>query len=139
VTAVATVLFVCLENAGRSQMSAVLFERASAGRHRAVSAGTSPGTRVHPEVCDAMRELGAYLDDRKPQMLTVELVEQADLVVTMGCSQQCPQIPGKPYVDWDLPDPAGKPLAEVRAIRDEIARRVQLLVAQVDGATPAPA
>jgi protein-tyrosine-phosphatase len=124
----ATALFVCLHNAGRSQMSAALFERAAAGRHRALSAGTTPAERVHPEVVTAMRELGIELADRTPRRLTRELAEQADVVVTMGCGDECPYIPGKRYLDWDLPDPKGRPLAEVRAIRDEIARRVDELL-----------
>jgi protein-tyrosine-phosphatase len=124
----ATVLFVCLHNAGRSQMSAALFERAAAGRHQACSAGTTPAEHVHPEVVAVMRELDIDLADRVPQLLTRELAEQADVVVTMGCGDACPYIPGKRYIDWDLPDPKGRPLEEVRAIRDEIARRVGLLL-----------
>jgi len=131
----ATALFVCLHNAGRSQMSAALFERAVAGRHRALSAGTTPGERVHPEVVEAMRELGIDLSGRRPQRLTHELAEQADIVVTMGCGDECPYIPGRRYVDWDLPDPKGRPLEEVRATRDEIARRVDRLAAELDGAS----
>ena len=122
-----TVLFVCLHNAGRSQMSQALFERAAEGRHEALSAGTTPGDRVHPEVVEAMRELDIDLADRKPRALTRELAEQADVVVTMGCGDACPVIPGKRYVDWDLPDPKGRPLDEVRATRDEIERRVREL------------
>ena len=118
-----TVLFVCLQNAGRSQMSAALFERAAGGRHRALSAGTTPAERVHPEVVQVMRELGIDLADRKPQALTRELAEQADLVITMGCGDSCPYVPGKRYIDWALTDPAGLPLDEVRDIRDEIAQR----------------
>ncbi len=130
----ATALFVCLHNAGRSQMSAALFERAAAGRHRALSAGTTPAQHVHPEVVTVMREPGFEIDlaDRRPRLLTRELAEQADVVVTMGCGDQCPYIPGRRYVDWELPDPAGQPLAEVRATRDEIARRVEQLVAELD-------
>ena len=128
----ATVLFVCRQNAGRSQMSAALFERAAGGRHVALSAGTTPAERVHPEVVDAMRELGVDLGRRTPQMLTRELAERADVVVTMGCGDACPYIPGKRYVDWELADPAGRPLAEVRRTRDEIARRAAALVAQLD-------
>jgi len=130
---VANVLFVCLHNAGRSQMSAALFGRDAAGRHSASSAGTTPGERVHTEVVEVMRELGIDLADRRPQQLTRELAEQADVVVTMGCGDECPYIPGKRYIDWDLPDPAGRPLPEVRATRDEIARRVGALVAELDG------
>ncbi len=128
----ATALFVCLHNAGRSQMSAALFERAAAGRHHALSAGTTPGERVHPEVVDVMRELGIDLSDRTPQLLTGELAEQADVVVTMGCGDQCPYIAGKRYVDWDLSDPKGRPVDEVRATRDDIARHVEALVAELD-------
>jgi arsenate reductase (thioredoxin) len=124
----ACVLFVCLHNAGRSQMSQALFERAAAGRHTALSAGTTPAERVHPEVVEAMHEVGIDLADRRPQLLTRELAEQADVVVTMGCGDQCPYIPGKHYLDWELPDPKGRPIEEVRATRDEIARRVGLLV-----------
>jgi len=135
---VATALFVCLHNAGRSQMSAALFERAAAGRHRALSAGTTPAERVHPEVVEVMRELGVDLAERIPQLLTRELAEQADVVVTMGCGDACPYIPGKRYVDWQLPDPKGRPLDEVRATRDEIARRVEALTAELDGAGALP-
>jgi protein-tyrosine-phosphatase len=124
---VAHVLFVCLQNAGRSQMSAVLFERAARGRHTAESAGTTPADHVHPEVVEAMREIGIDLSARTPQRLTAELAARADLVVTMGCGDSCPVVPGTRYVDWDLPDPKGRPLAEVRRLRDEIERRVTAL------------
>jgi arsenate reductase len=127
----ATVLFVCLHNAGRSQMSRALFERAAAGQHTALSAGTTPAEHVHPEVIQVMRELDIDLSDRRPQPLTRELAVQADVVVTMGCGDQCPYIPGKRYIDWDLPDPKGGPIAEVRATRDEIARRVSDLLAEL--------
>ena len=135
----ATVLFVCLHNAGRSQMSAALLERDSAGRHTALSAGTTPGERVHPEVVEAMRELGIDLSNRRPQALTRELAERADLVVTMGCGDQCPYVPDKRYIDWDLPDPKGRPPAEVRAIRDEIARRINTLIGELDSRIPGQA
>jgi arsenate reductase (thioredoxin) len=125
----ATVLFVCLHNAGRSQMSQALFEREAAGRHSSLSAGTTPADRVHPEVVEVMREVGLDLSDRRPQILTRELAERADIVVTMGCGDECPYIPGKRYIDWDLPDPKGRPLDEVRAIRDDIARRIDSLLA----------
>jgi arsenate reductase (thioredoxin) len=128
---VSTVLFVCLHNAGRSQMSQALFERAADGRHEALSAGTTPAERVHPEVVEAMRELDIDLADRKPRALTRELAEQADVVVTMGCGDACPHIPGKRYLDWDLPDPKGRPLDEVRATRDEIERRVRELAEEL--------
>jgi arsenate reductase (thioredoxin) len=127
----ATALFVCLHNAGRSQLSHALFERAAEGRHRALSAGTTPGDRVHPEVVEVMRELGIDLGDRIPKALTTQLAEQADVVVTMGCGDECPYIPGKRYLDWDLEDPKGRPVDEVRATRDEIDRRVRELVEEL--------
>jgi arsenate reductase (thioredoxin) len=134
IKAIATVLFVCLHNAGRSQMSAALFERAVAGRHRALSAGSiaEPGGRVHPQVVAAMRELGIDLSSKRPQRLTRELADRADVVVTMGCGDTCPYIPGKRYVDWELEDPKELPIERVRAIRDDIARRVDELVAELD-------
>jgi arsenate reductase len=130
----ATVLFVCLHNAGRSQMSAALFERAAAGRHRALSAGSEadPDGAVHQQVIEVMREVGIDLADRRPQRLTPELAEQADVVVTMGCGDACPSIPGKRYLDWDLPDPKGRPVDEVRATRDDIARRIDQLLSDLD-------
>jgi arsenate reductase len=128
----ATILFVCLHNAGRSQMSQALFQRATAGTHTALSAGTTPAAHVHPEVVEVMRELDIDLSDRQPQLLTHDLAEQADVVVTMGCGDTCPYIPGKQYIDWNLPDPSGRPLDEVRATRDEIARRVKDLRAQLE-------
>jgi arsenate reductase len=115
------VLFVCVQNAGRSQMAQALFEaRGGSGR----SAGSAPAERVHPEVVEAMRELDVDLSDRVPRGVDRRDVEWADVVVTMGCGDACPYIPGKRYVDWELPDPAGKSLDEVRAVRDEIARRI---------------
>jgi len=128
----AHVLFVCLHNAGRSQMSQALFERAAAGRHQARSAGTTPGERVHPEVVEVMSELGVNLADRKPKLLSVEDAEWADVVVTMGCGDECPYVPGVRYLDWDLADPKGRPLDEVRATREEIARRLEALVEELD-------
>ncbi len=133
----ATALFVCLHNAGRSQMSAALFELVAEGRHRALSAGTTPGERVHPEVVDVMRELGIDLADCTPQLLTRELSEQADVVVTMGCGDACPYVPGQRTLDWDLADPKGQPLDVVRATREEIAARVRALVRELDAAVPA--
>jgi len=127
----AHVLFVCLHNAGRSQMSQALFARAAGGRHSADSAGTTPAERVHPEVVEAMAELGMDLADRTPQRLTRDLAERANVVVTMGCGDECPYIPGKRYLDWDLPDPKGRSLAEVRAIRDAIAGRVEALAKEL--------
>ncbi|MFZ1924878.1 MAG: arsenate reductase ArsC [Solirubrobacteraceae bacterium] len=125
----ASVLFVCLHNAGRSQISQALFERAAAGGHNALSAGTTPSEHVHPEVVQVMQELGIDLSGRRPQLLTRKLTEQADVIVTMGCGDECPYIPGKRYIDWNLPDPKGRPLDEVRAIRDDIARRIDSLLA----------
>jgi arsenate reductase (thioredoxin) len=132
----ARVLFVCLHNAGRSQMSEALFEREAGGRHEAESAGTTPAEHVHPEVVDAMRELGIDLADRTPKLLSREAAERADVVVTMGCGDECPYIPGKRYLDWDLEDPMGKSIDEVRRTRDEIAVRVRGLVAELDGQQP---
>ncbi len=128
----ATVLFVCLHNAGRSQMSQALFERAADGRHTALSAGTTPAEHAHPEVIEVMRELGIDLSDQRPQLLTREMAEQADLIVTMGCGDACPYIPGKRSIDWDLPDPNGRPLVQVRATRDEIARRTRALIDELE-------
>jgi protein-tyrosine-phosphatase len=134
----ATVLFVCRHNAGRSQMSHALFERAAGGRHRSDSAGTEPAERVHPEVVEAMAELGVDVAERTPQRLGRGQAEWADVVVTMGCGDRCPVVPGTRYVNWDLPDPSGHPLEEVRATRDEIARRVEGLVEELDGERGGP-
>jgi arsenate reductase len=130
----ANALFVCLHNAGRSQMSQALFERAAAGRHGARSAGTTPGNHVHPEVVEVMSELGIDLSDRQPKALSTGDAEWADVVVTMGCGDECPYIPGRRYLDWDLPDPKGQPIEAVRATREEIEKRVIQLVAELDGA-----
>jgi len=127
----ARVLFVCLHNAGRSQISEALFERAAGGRHEARSAGTTPAERVHPEVIEAMAELGVDLGDRTPRRLTDADAEWADVVVTMGCGDECPFLPGKRYLDWDLADPKGRPLEEVRTTREEIGRRVEELVREL--------
>jgi arsenate reductase len=127
----ARVLFVCLHNAGRSQISRALFQRAAGTEHEARSAGTTPGERVHPEVVAAMDELGIDVSGQVPQQLTDDLAQWADVVVTMGCGDECPYIPGKRYLDWDLPDPKGRPLSEVRAIRDDIAARVRALAAEL--------
>jgi arsenate reductase len=123
------VLFVCIGNAGRSQMSEALFTRAAPGRHEARSAGTQPAEHVHPEVVQAMRELGVDLSDRVPHRLELADAEWADVVVTMGCGDACPVILGKRYIDWDLEDPKGKSIERVREIRDEIAVRVEQLLA----------
>lgn len=128
----AGVLFVCLHNAGRSQMSEALFARAAVGHHEARSAGTTPGNRVHPEVVEVMRELGVDLADRIPHKLTSADAEWADVVVTMGCGDECPYIPGKRYLDWELEDPKGRPIEEVRVTRDEIERRVVELIDELN-------
>src|SRR6478735_3080256 len=129
----ANALFVCLHNAGRSQMSEALFERAAEGRHEGRSAGTIPGDHVHPEVVEVMAELGIDLGGRVPRLLRREDAEWADVVVTMGCGDECPYIPGKRYLDWDLPDPKGQPLEVVRETREEIERRVDELLRELDG------
>jgi arsenate reductase (thioredoxin) len=129
---VANVLFVCLHNAGRSQMSQALFEKAAGGRHEARSAGTTPGERVHPQVVAVMLEVGVDLGDRVPRLLTTELAHWADVVVTMGCGDSCPVIPGRRFIDWDLPDPKDLPIDRVRSIRDDIATRVGALVDSLD-------
>lgn len=126
------VLFVCVQNAGRSQMSQALFELAAGGRHQARSAGTAPAQRVHPEVVEVMLERGVDLSGRRPQALTDELVAWAQVVITMGCGDACPVLPGKRHLDWALPDPAGCQPSEVRALRDEIERRVARLLVELD-------
>jgi|SRR5579862_4589030 len=131
------VLFVCVHNAGRSQMSQALFNRAARGRHEARSAGSEPADTVHPEVLTVMGELGLDLRDETPKLLTRELAEWADVVVTMGCGDACPYIPGKRYLDWELEDPRGRSLEDVRATRDEIARRIDGLLAELNAATTA--
>jgi arsenate reductase len=128
----ANVLFVCVQNAGRSQMAEQLFVREAAGRHAARSAGSAPARHVHPEVVDALREIGIGAGDVAPRRLEHADADWADVVVTMGCGDACPVVPGTRYVDWELPDPHGKPLAEVRAIRDEIRQRVTELVTTLD-------
>ena len=120
------VIFACVHNAGRSQMAAALFNQvADPSRARAVSAGTNPGPRVHPEVLEAMREIGVDLSGAAPQKLTAELAAGARALVTMGCDDECPVVPGAMREDWPLPDPKGRPIADVRAIRDEIEGRVR--------------
>ena len=125
------VLFVCVHNAGRSQMAAALLERAAGGRIHVRSAGSAPGSEIHAGVRKALSEIGLDVSKEFPKPLTDDAVEAADVVVTMGCGDACPVYPGKRYLDWDLPDPAGKPVEEVRPIRDEIARRVELLVEEL--------
>ena len=128
----ARVLFVCKQNAGRSQMSQALFERVANGRHESRSAGTRPAGRVHPVVLDAMREQGVDLSGRRPKKLTDDLGQWADVVVTMGCGDECPYIPDKKYIDWDLTDPDGTSIGEVRVIRDDIKTRVEDLLQELD-------
>jgi arsenate reductase (thioredoxin) len=127
-----TVLFVCHQNAGRSQMSEALLTRAAGDRHYALSAGSKPAKHVHPEVITVMNELGIDLSARIPIKLSRDLAEQADLVITMGCGDECPYIPGKRYLDWELPDPAGRQIDEVRAIRDQINELILTLIEQLD-------
>ena len=122
-------IFACVHSAGRSQMAAALFNRAAdPARVRAVAAGTQPAERVHPAVVEAMREICIDLSQARPQKLTEELAAQADTLITMGCGEQCPVVPGVRRDDWPLPDPAGQDLAAVRAVRDVIAARVTALV-----------
>jgi len=130
----ARVLFVCHQNAGRSQISEALFQRAAGDRHDARSAGTRPAEQLHPAVVEAMREVGIDLSQKRPAPLTDDLARWADVVVTMGCGDECPVIPGKTYVDWDLSDPAGKPLDQVRALRVDLDRRVRQLAQDLDAA-----
>jgi arsenate reductase len=123
-----TVLFVCVRNAGRSQMAAALLERIAGDEVRVLSAGTQPADDVHPDVVTAMREVDIDLSEARPRRLEDATVRKADVVVTMGCGDECPFYPGRRYEDWELPDPAGKPVEEVRGIRDEIERRVRELL-----------
>jgi protein-tyrosine-phosphatase len=127
------VLFVCVHNAGRSQMAAGLVKLRSQGRIHVRSAGSTPGSEINPAVIDAMEEVGVDMSEAFPKPVTDELVRAADVVVTMGCGDACPIYPGKRYEDWQLDDPAGQGLAAVRRIRDEIDARVQTLVAELLG------
>ena len=124
------VIFACVHNAGRSQMAAAFFNHLSdPHKARAISAGTEPGERVHPEVQAVMQEIGIDLSGAKPQKLTVELARDAQLLITMGCGDKCPYVPGLRRDDWPLRDPKGLPTDEVRAIRDEVQDRVRALIA----------
>jgi arsenate reductase len=123
------VLFVCNHNAGRSQMAQAFFEALAPPGVRAESAGTQPAAQIWPEVVEAMREVGIDISDRKPKKLSPEMQRRADLAVTMGCGDACPYVPGS-VDEWDLPDPAGRPLNEVRAIRDSVKERVRALLAE---------
>ena len=125
-----TVIFACVHNAGRSQMAAALFNRLAAPEAaRAISAGTNPGEHVHPEVLTVMREIGIDLAEARPQRLTPTLAERAQVLITMGCGDECKVVPGTRRDDWPLPDPKGQPLERVRQIRDEVQARVKILVA----------
>ena len=131
------VLFACVHNAGRSQMAAAWFNRlADPAKARAISAGTDPGSRVHPEVINAMNEVGVDLSTAGTTRLTTEVAQQAQMLITMGCGDQCPVVPGVRRDDWPLEDPKGKPIAHVRAIRDDIRQRVEALL--VDEGWSAP-
>jgi arsenate reductase len=124
-----TVLFACVANAGRSQMAAAFFNQmADPQRARALSAGTQPGAHVHPEVVIVMREAGIDLADARPQLLTTDLASRAAWLITMGCGDECPVVPGASRDDWPLPDPKNQPLERVREIRDDIRQRVAALV-----------
>jgi arsenate reductase (thioredoxin) len=125
------VLFVCVHNAGRSQMAAAFLDRYARGRVRVRSAGSEPADRLNPAVVEAMNEVGVDLSRERPRALSDDLARSADVVITMGCGDACPVYPGKRYLDWILEDPAGKPIDQVRPIRDEIDRRVRGLVAEL--------
>jgi len=126
-----TVIFACVHNAGRSQMAAAWFQRLAApGKARAVSAGTQPGERVHPEVVEVMKEVGIDLSSATPRLLTDELAREGTMLITMGCGDACPVVPGLRRDDWPLDDPKGQSAPRVRAIRDEIRARVEALVAR---------
>ena len=123
------VIFACVHNAGRSQMAAAFFNQlANQQKAHAISAGTEPGLRIHPEVQVAMQEVGIDLSSAIPQKLTEELAQHAQLLITMGCGDECPYVPGLRRDDWPLPDPKGRPMEEIRVIRDEIKQRVQELL-----------
>jgi len=131
------VLFACVHNAGRSQMAAAWFNRlADPAKARAISAGTDPGSRVHPEVIDAMNEVGVDLSKAVTTRLTTEVAQQAQMLITMGCGDQCPLVPGVRRDDWPLEDPKGKPIADVRAIRDDIRQRVEALLVEEGWSAP---
>jgi arsenate reductase len=129
------VLFVCTHNAGRSQMAAALLDRQAAGRVRVTSAGSQPASELNPAVVAAMAEIGLDISREFPRPLTAGQVAAADVVITMGCGDACPVFAGRRYLDWDLPDPAGLTVEQVRPIRDEIARRVTALATELAGAS----
>ena len=125
------VLFVCIHNAGRSQMAAALLDHEAAGRVRVPSAGSQPASQLNPAVVQAMAEIGLDISREHPRPLTTDHVQAADIVITMGCGDTCPVYPGKRYLNWDLPDPAGLPIDQVRAIRDDIHRRIRALLGEL--------
>jgi arsenate reductase (thioredoxin) len=127
------VLFVCVHNAGRSQMAAALLDHHAQGRVQVRSAGSTPADEINPAVIAVMDEIGLDLSKEFPKPLTTEVVQAADVVITMGCGDACPIFTGKRYLDWELPDPAGKSVSEIRPIRDEIDGRVRLLVDELVG------
>jgi arsenate reductase len=127
----AQVLFVCVHNAGRSQMAAALLEHHAAGQVEVRSAGSTPAEEINPAVRAAMTEIGIDLDGARPKLLTTDAIHASDVVITMGCGDACPIFPGKRYLDWDLTDPAGKTLDEIRPIRDDIDQRVRALLAEL--------
>jgi arsenate reductase len=129
------VLFVCVHNAGRSQMAAALLDHYADGRVHVRSAGSTPASEINPAVVTVMEEIGVDLSKEFPKPLTTDVVQAADVVVTVGCGDACPIFPGKRYLDWELPDPAGKSIEEVEPIRDEIDRRVQQLLGELVGAS----
>jgi protein-tyrosine-phosphatase len=137
-TTVPEVLFVCVHNAGRSQMAAGLLHHHGAGAVRVRSAGSAPADEINPAVREAMAEIGLDISQEFPKKLTTDAVEAADVVITMGCGDACPVFPGKRYLDWELEDPAGQGIDAVRPIRDEIDRRVRELLAELLGTTTAP-
>ncbi|MGW3355738.1 arsenate reductase ArsC [Streptomyces bungoensis] len=128
----ASVLFVCVHNAGRSQMAAGFVSHLAGDRVEVRSAGSLPGDRVNPAAVEAMREVGVDISAAEPKILTTEAVQASDYVITMGCGDACPVFPGKKYLDWALADPAGKGVEAVRPIRDEIRERVEALIAEID-------
>jgi arsenate reductase len=134
-TAVPQVLFVCVHNAGRSQMAAALLDHHAQGRVDVRSAGSAPAGTINPAVREVMAEIGIDLAAAQPKLLTTDAVEASDVVVTMGCGDTCPVFPGKRYLDWDLPDPAGRTAEEIRPIRDEVDSRIRALLAELTGTT----
>ncbi|MFJ3637068.1 arsenate reductase ArsC [Streptomyces sp. NPDC090112] len=131
-----SVLFVCVHNAGRSQMGAAFLSHLAGDRIEVRSAGSAPADRVNPAVVEAMAEVGVDISAESPKVLTVDAVRASDVVITMGCGDACPYFPGKRYLDWTLQDPAGQGLEAVRPIRDEIRRRIRDLIAELDAASP---